>query len=112
MHEIRVMQFVWKVNGFAPVEHCNTKITSDFTVYLLTCSCVIVVIFMSTIVIRSELRKILQAQVPGAELVVAEIGPKRLGDAFQNEDYTGSDLTIFAVDPRTKQPVPGADLHK
>uniref|UniRef100_A0A8C4NDB3 Cadherin domain-containing protein n=1 Tax=Eptatretus burgeri TaxID=7764 RepID=A0A8C4NDB3_EPTBU len=60
----------------------------------------------------NELRKILQAQVPGAELVVAEIGPKRLGDAFQNEDYTGSDLTIFAVDPLTKQPVPGADLHK
>uniref|UniRef100_UPI00358E4F58 protocadherin-15 n=1 Tax=Myxine glutinosa TaxID=7769 RepID=UPI00358E4F58 len=58
------------------------------------------------------LRRVLQAQVPGAELVVAEIGPKRSGDAFQHEDYTGSDLTIFAVDPLTKQPVPGVDLHK
>ncbi|XP_041426789.1 protocadherin-15 isoform X2 [Xenopus laevis] len=53
-----------------------------------------------------------QDQIPGASVVVESIGARRFGDGFSQEDYTQSDLMIYAVDPKTNRAISRNELYK
>eukprot|EP00079_Xenopus_tropicalis_P037335 XP_017951106.1 PREDICTED: protocadherin-15 [Xenopus tropicalis] len=53
-----------------------------------------------------------QDQIPGAAVVVESIGARRYGDGFSQEDYTQSDLMIYAVDPKTNRAISRNELYK
>ncbi|XP_037610814.1 protocadherin-15-like isoform X3 [Sebastes umbrosus] len=65
---------------------------------------------------KDKLLKILerhvQEQIPGAKVVVETIGPNRHGDGMEQEDYTKSDLMIYAIDPLTNRAVARQELYK
>lgn len=44
--------------------------------------------------------------------MVETIGPRRHGDGLEQEDYTKSDLMIYAIDPLTNRAVSRQELHK
>lgn len=44
--------------------------------------------------------------------MVETIGPHRHGDGLEQEDYTKSDLMIYAIDPLTNRAVSRQELHK
>ncbi|TMS22380.1 Protocadherin-15 [Larimichthys crocea] len=60
----------------------------------------------------SILERYVQDQIPGAKVVVETIGPHRHGDGMEQEDYTKSDLMIYAIDPLTNRAVSRQELHK
>ncbi|XP_029953285.1 protocadherin-15-like [Salarias fasciatus] len=60
----------------------------------------------------SILERYVQEQIPGAKVVVEAIGPHRYGDGMEQEDYTKSDLMIYAIDPQTNRAVLRQELNK
>ncbi|XP_064780345.1 protocadherin-15-like [Oncorhynchus masou masou] len=58
------------------------------------------------------LERYVQDQIPGAKVVVESIGPRRFGDGFQQEDYSKSDLMVYAVDPLTNRAISRQELFK
>uniref|UniRef100_A0A4W6E7D7 Protocadherin-15 n=1 Tax=Lates calcarifer TaxID=8187 RepID=A0A4W6E7D7_LATCA len=58
------------------------------------------------------LERYVQDQIPGAKVVVETIGPHRHGDGMEQEDYTKSDLMIYAIDPLTNRAVSRQELYK
>lgn len=60
----------------------------------------------------SILERYVQEQIPGAKVVVETIGPHRHGDGLEQDDYTKSDLMIYAIDPLTNRAVSRQELHK
>lgn len=62
--------------------------------------------------ILSILERYVQDQIPGAKVVVETNGPHRHGDGMEQEDYTKSDLMIYAIDPLTNRAVSRQELYK
>lgn len=62
--------------------------------------------------ILSILERYVQEQVVGAKVVVETIGPHRDGEAMELEDYTKSDLMIYAIDPLTNRAISRQELFK
>ncbi|XP_014872660.1 cadherin-23-like isoform X4 [Poecilia latipinna] len=60
----------------------------------------------------SILERYVQEQVVGAKVVVETIGPHRDGEAMEIEDYTKSDLMIYAIDPLTNRAISRQELFK
>ncbi|XP_034716720.1 protocadherin-15-like isoform X2 [Etheostoma cragini] len=60
----------------------------------------------------SILERYVQEQIPGAKVIVETIGPHRYGDGMEQEDYTKSDLMIYAIDPLTNRAVSRQELYK
>ncbi|KAK5905968.1 hypothetical protein CgunFtcFv8_001872 [Champsocephalus gunnari] len=60
----------------------------------------------------SILERYVQEQIPGAKVVVETIGPQRHGEGMEQEDYTKSDLMIYAIDPLTNRAVSRQELYK
>uniref|UniRef100_A0A3B4WXT6 Protocadherin-15 n=1 Tax=Seriola lalandi dorsalis TaxID=1841481 RepID=A0A3B4WXT6_SERLL len=60
----------------------------------------------------SILERYVEDQIPGAKVVVETIGPHRHGDGMEQEDYTKSDLMIYAIDPLTNRAVSRQELYK
>uniref|UniRef100_A0A8D3E9S2 Protocadherin-15 n=1 Tax=Scophthalmus maximus TaxID=52904 RepID=A0A8D3E9S2_SCOMX len=58
------------------------------------------------------LERYVQDQIPGAKVVVETNGPHRHGDGMEQEDYTKSDLMIYAIDPLTNRAVSRQELYK
>lgn len=54
----------------------------------------------------------MQDQIPGAKVVVESIGPQRFGDGFEQEDYSKSDLMVYAIDPLTNRAISRQELFK
>uniref|UniRef100_A0A3B3TQF4 Protocadherin-related 15a n=1 Tax=Poecilia latipinna TaxID=48699 RepID=A0A3B3TQF4_9TELE len=62
--------------------------------------------------IISILERHVQDQIPGAKVIVESIGPRRYGDGFELEDYTKSDLMVYAIDPLTNRAISRQELFK
>ncbi|XP_035997708.1 protocadherin-15 isoform X2 [Fundulus heteroclitus] len=60
----------------------------------------------------SILERYVQEQVVGAKVVVETIGPHRDGETMETEDYTKSDLMIYAIDPLTKRAISRQELFR
>ncbi|XP_032358281.1 protocadherin-15 isoform X2 [Etheostoma spectabile] len=60
----------------------------------------------------SILERYVQEQIPGAKVIVETIGPHHYGDGMEQEDYTKSDLMIYAIDPLTNRAVSRQELYK
>ncbi|XP_072522693.1 protocadherin-15b isoform X1 [Salminus brasiliensis] len=58
------------------------------------------------------LERYVQDQIPGAKVVVESIGSRRYGDAYEQEDYTKSDLMVYAIDPLTNRALSRQELFK
>ncbi|KAJ8248370.1 hypothetical protein GJAV_G00241300 [Gymnothorax javanicus] len=58
------------------------------------------------------LERYVQDQIPGAKVVVESIGARRHGDGFELEDYTKSDLMVYAIDPMTNRAISRQELFK
>lgn len=58
------------------------------------------------------MERYVQEQIPGAKVVMETIGPHRYGDGMDQEDYTKSDLMIYAIDPLTNRAVATQELYK
>ncbi|KAM4607527.1 protocadherin-15-like [Polymixia lowei] len=58
------------------------------------------------------LERYVQDQIPGAKVIVESIGPRRHGDGFELEDYTKSDLMVYAIDPLTNRAISRQELFK
>ncbi|MBN3302734.1 PCD15 protein, partial [Amia calva] len=58
------------------------------------------------------LERYVQDQIPGAKVVVESIGPRRYGDNFELEDYTKSNLMVYAIDPLTNRAISRQELFK
>ncbi|KAL0984119.1 hypothetical protein UPYG_G00137360 [Umbra pygmaea] len=58
------------------------------------------------------LERYVQDQIPGAKVVVESIGPQRFGDSFELEDYSKSDLMVYAIDPLTNRAISRQELFK
>lgn len=60
----------------------------------------------------SILERHVQDQIPGAKVIVEAIGPRRHGDGFELEDYTKTDLMVYAIDPLTNRAISRQELFK
>ncbi|XP_028459004.1 protocadherin-15 isoform X2 [Perca flavescens] len=60
----------------------------------------------------SILERHIQDQIPGAKVIVESIGPRRHGDGFELEDYSKSDLMVYAIDPLTNRAISPKELFK
>ncbi|KAL2078365.1 hypothetical protein ACEWY4_026050 [Coilia grayii] len=58
------------------------------------------------------LERYVQDQIPGAKVIVESIGPRRYGDGFDQEDYSKSDLMVYAIDPLTNRALSRQELFK
>ncbi|KAG7511495.1 protocadherin-15 isoform X5 [Solea senegalensis] len=58
------------------------------------------------------LERHVQDQIPGAKVIVEAIGPRRHGDGFELEDYSKSDLMVYAIDPLTNRAISRQELFK
>ncbi|KAK9400650.1 protocadherin-15 [Crotalus adamanteus] len=58
------------------------------------------------------LERYVQDQIPGATVVVESIGARRYGDGYSEEDYSKSDLMIYAIDPQTNRAIMRNELFK
>ncbi|XP_074855692.1 protocadherin-15 [Carettochelys insculpta] len=58
------------------------------------------------------LERYVQDQIPGATVVVESIGARRFGDGYSEEDYSKSDLMIYAIDPQTNRAIMRNELFK
>ena len=61
---------------------------------------------------RSILERYVQDQIPGARVIVEAIGPRLYGDGFELENYSESDLTVYAIDPLTNRAISRQELFK
>lgn len=62
--------------------------------------------------ILSILERYVQEQVVGAKVVIETIGPHWTSDGTEQEDYSKSDLMIYAIDPLTNRAVSRQELFK
>uniref|UniRef100_A0A672QQM8 Protocadherin-15-like n=1 Tax=Sinocyclocheilus grahami TaxID=75366 RepID=A0A672QQM8_SINGR len=60
----------------------------------------------------SILERYVQDQIPGAKVIVESIGPRRHGEGYELEDYTKSDLQVYAIDPLTNRAISRQELFK
>uniref|UniRef100_A0A3Q3WFF3 Cadherin domain-containing protein n=1 Tax=Mola mola TaxID=94237 RepID=A0A3Q3WFF3_MOLML len=60
----------------------------------------------------SILERHVQDQIPGAKVIVESIGPRRHGDGYELEDYSKSDLMVYAIDPLTNRAISPKELFK
>ncbi|XP_067286804.1 protocadherin-15b isoform X1 [Pseudorasbora parva] len=60
----------------------------------------------------SILERYVQDQIPGAKVVVESIGPRRFGEGYEQEDYSKSDLMVYAIDPLTNRALSRQELFK
>ncbi|XP_072312351.1 protocadherin-15b [Eucyclogobius newberryi] len=60
----------------------------------------------------SILERHVQDQIPGAKVIVETIGPHRHGDGNEQEDYSKSNLMIYAIDPLTNRALARQELFK
>uniref|UniRef100_A0A8D3BG94 Protocadherin-15 n=1 Tax=Scophthalmus maximus TaxID=52904 RepID=A0A8D3BG94_SCOMX len=60
----------------------------------------------------SILERHIQDQIPGAKVIVEAIGPRRHGDGYELEDYSKSDLMVYAIDPLTNRAISRQELFK
>ncbi|XP_061767767.1 protocadherin-15a isoform X1 [Nerophis ophidion] len=60
----------------------------------------------------SILERHVQDQIPGAKVIVESIGPRRHGEGFELEDYSKSDLMVYAIDPLTNRAISRQELFK
>lgn len=58
------------------------------------------------------LERHVQDQIPGAKVIVESIGPRRHGDGYELEDYSKSDLMVYAIDPLTNRAISPKELFK
>uniref|UniRef100_A0A672LIT4 Protocadherin-related 15b n=1 Tax=Sinocyclocheilus grahami TaxID=75366 RepID=A0A672LIT4_SINGR len=58
------------------------------------------------------LERYVQDQIPGAKVVVESIGSRRFGEGYEQEDYSKSDLMIYAIDPLTNRALSRQELFK
>ncbi|XP_057214580.1 protocadherin-15b [Triplophysa rosa] len=58
------------------------------------------------------LERYVQDQIPGAKVVVESIGPRRFGEGNEQEDYSKSDLMLYAIDPLTNRAISRQELFK
>ncbi|XP_059386468.1 protocadherin-15-like isoform X2 [Carassius carassius] len=58
------------------------------------------------------LERYVQDQIPGAKVVVESIGPRRFGEGYDQEDYSKSDLMVYAIDPLTNRALSRQELFK
>ncbi|XP_075791143.1 protocadherin-15 isoform X1 [Pelodiscus sinensis] len=58
------------------------------------------------------LERYVQDQIPGATVVVESIGARRFGDGYSEEDYSKSDLMVYAIDPQTNRAIMRNELFK
>ncbi|MCI4384081.1 hypothetical protein PGIGA_G00034350 [Pangasianodon gigas] len=58
------------------------------------------------------LERYVQDQIPGAKVVVDSIGPRRYGETYEQEDYSSSDLMVYAIDPMTNRAISRQELFK
>ncbi|XP_044516266.1 protocadherin-15 [Gracilinanus agilis] len=58
------------------------------------------------------LDRYVQEQIPGAKVVVESISARRFGEAYSLEDYTKSDLVVYAIDPQTNRAISRNELFK
>ncbi|KAF7664475.1 hypothetical protein LDENG_00175920 [Lucifuga dentata] len=58
------------------------------------------------------LERHVQDQIPGAKVIVESIGPRRHGDSFELEDYSKSDVLVYAIDPLTNRAIAPKELFK
>lgn len=73
------------------------------------------VVIVSWYLLRVTLRileRYVQDQIPGATVVVESIGARRFGDGYSEEDYTKSDLMVYAIDPQTNRAIMRNELFK
>lgn len=68
--------------------------------------------FFLYIFLCSILENYVQDQIPGAKVVVESIGPRRYGETYEQEDYSGSDLMVYAIDPLTNRALSRQELFK
>uniref|UniRef100_A0A8C6UFN0 Protocadherin-related 15a n=1 Tax=Neogobius melanostomus TaxID=47308 RepID=A0A8C6UFN0_9GOBI len=61
---------------------------------------------------KEELIRYIQDQVPGAKVIVEAIGPRRHGDGYELEDWSKSDLMVYAIDPLTNRAIQREELFK
>uniref|UniRef100_H3C5M5 Protocadherin-15 n=1 Tax=Tetraodon nigroviridis TaxID=99883 RepID=H3C5M5_TETNG len=81
-------------------------------VYVRSCHVINIDVFLSASVCFSILERHVQDQIPGAKVIVESIGPRRHGDGFELEDYTKSDLMVYAIDPLTNRAISPKELFK
>uniref|UniRef100_A0A8C1LT36 Protocadherin-related 15a n=1 Tax=Cyprinus carpio TaxID=7962 RepID=A0A8C1LT36_CYPCA len=60
----------------------------------------------------SILERYVQDQIPGAKVIVESIGPRRHGEGYELEDYSKSDLQVYAIDPLTNRAISRQELFK
>lgn len=60
----------------------------------------------------SILERYVQDQIPGAKVIVESIGPQRHGEGYELEDYSKSDLQVYAIDPLTNRAISRQELFK
>ncbi|XP_059421808.1 protocadherin-15a [Carassius carassius] len=60
----------------------------------------------------SILERYVQDQIPGAKVILESIGPRRHGEGYELEDYTKSDLQVYAIDPLTNRAISRQELFK
>ncbi|XP_051504158.1 protocadherin-15a [Myxocyprinus asiaticus] len=60
----------------------------------------------------SILERYVQDQIPGAKVIVESIGPRRYGEGYELEDYSKSDLQVYAIDPLTNRAISRQELFK
>uniref|UniRef100_S4RBK0 Protocadherin-15 domain-containing protein n=1 Tax=Petromyzon marinus TaxID=7757 RepID=S4RBK0_PETMA len=58
------------------------------------------------------IERYIQDQIPGAKLVVDSIGPRQYGEGYLQEDYTNSDVAVYAIDPMTNRAISSKELFK
>ncbi|XP_058650149.1 protocadherin-15b isoform X1 [Onychostoma macrolepis] len=58
------------------------------------------------------LERYVQDQIPGAKVVVESIGPRHFGEGYEQEDYSKSDLMVYAIDPLTNRALSRQELFK
>ncbi|KAJ8284825.1 hypothetical protein COCON_G00036750 [Conger conger] len=58
------------------------------------------------------LERYVQDQIAGAKIVVESIGPRRYGEGYEQEDYSKSDLMVYAIDPMTNRAISRQELFK
>ncbi|KAK2897019.1 hypothetical protein Q8A67_011507 [Cirrhinus molitorella] len=60
----------------------------------------------------SILERYVQDQIPGAKVIVESIGPQRHGEGYELEEYSKSDLQVYAIDPLTNRAISRQELFK
>lgn len=80
--------------------------------YVLNCRCLLYMPDLNLFWLFSILERHVQDQIPGAKVIVESIGPRRHGDGFELEDYTKSDLMVYAIDPLTNRAISPKELFK